>query len=69
MGGIRNAFFLVRKPEGRRQHGRHRRRWEENIRMKLLRKAGREVMNWTRIAMDSNRRQSLINMAMKLLVP
>jgi len=35
-GEVRNACkMLVRKPEGKRQLGRHRLRWEDNIRMDL----------------------------------
>jgi hypothetical protein len=35
-GAKRNAFkILVGKPEGKRPLGRHRRRWEANIRMDL----------------------------------
>jgi hypothetical protein len=33
---MRNAYkILVGKPEGKRPLGRHRRRWEDNIRMDL----------------------------------
>jgi hypothetical protein len=36
MGERRGAFrALVGKPEGRRLHGRPRRRWEDNIKMDL----------------------------------
>jgi hypothetical protein len=36
MGVKRNAYrVLVRKPEGKRPLGRHRRRWEDNIKMDL----------------------------------
>jgi hypothetical protein len=36
MGGMRNAYImLVGKPEGKRPLGKSRRRWEDNIRMKL----------------------------------
>jgi hypothetical protein len=37
MGGIRNAYSIfVRKPEGKRPLGRHRRWWEDNNRMDLM---------------------------------
>jgi hypothetical protein len=36
MGEKKNAYrILVGKPEGKRPLGRHRRRWEDNIRMDL----------------------------------
>jgi len=36
MGKVRNAYkILVRKPEGKRLLGRHRRKWEDNIRMNV----------------------------------
>jgi hypothetical protein len=44
MGGIINAHkILVGKREGKRQLGRRRSRWEDNIRMDL-RDIGREVV-------------------------
>jgi hypothetical protein len=46
MGEKRNAYrLLMGKPEGKRQLGRPRRRWEDNIRMNLGR--GRMGMMWT----------------------
>jgi len=37
MGGMRNSYFiLVGKPEWKGQLGRHRHRWESNIRMELM---------------------------------
>jgi hypothetical protein len=36
MGEGRDAYrILVRRPEGRRPLGKHRRRWEDNIKMDL----------------------------------
>jgi hypothetical protein len=36
MGEMRNAYkILVEKPEGKKPLGRHRRRWEENIKMEV----------------------------------
>jgi hypothetical protein len=36
MGEMRNVYdFFVVKPGGRRPHGRHGHRWEDNIRMVL----------------------------------
>jgi hypothetical protein len=42
---------LVAKPKGKRPLGRHRRRWEYNIRMDL-REIGWEVMDWIHLAQD-----------------
>jgi hypothetical protein len=42
---MRNDYkFLVGKPEGKRTLGRHRRRWEDNIRVNL-RERGWEVVD------------------------
>jgi len=41
--------ILVGKPEGKRQLGRRRRRWEDNIRMDL-RKIAWEVVDWMHVA-------------------
>jgi len=40
---------LVEKPEGKRQLGRPRRKWEGNITMDF-RKTGWEVVNWFRLS-------------------
>jgi hypothetical protein len=45
MGEMRNCYeFLVRKPEGKRQLGRHRHRWEDDNRM-ALREIGWEIVD------------------------
>ena len=58
---------LVGKPEGKRQLGRPRHRWE-NIKMDL-----EEVecggMDWIDLAQDRDRWWALVNVAMKLQVP
>jgi hypothetical protein len=37
----RNSYrILVEKPEGKRPLGRHRRRWEDNIKMDLRKQSG-----------------------------
>jgi hypothetical protein len=41
----------VRKPEGKRQLGRPRRRWEDNIKLDL-REIGIDGENWIRLAQD-----------------
>jgi hypothetical protein len=59
---------LVGKPEGRRTFGRHRRGWEDNIKMDL-----QEVvcgsMEWIELAQDRDRWRALVNAVMNLWVP
>jgi hypothetical protein len=69
MGEKRNACrILVGKPEGRRSLGRHRCRWEDNIKMDL-REIGWGSMDW--ICQDENRDQwkALVNTIMNVWVP
>jgi hypothetical protein len=55
MGQVRNTYSaLVGKPEGKRQLGRHRHRWEGNIIMDL-RKIGWEGVDWLHLAQDRDR--------------
>jgi hypothetical protein len=50
MGEKRNAYrILVGEPEGKRQLGRPRRRWVDNIKMDL-REIGRDGMYWIDLA-------------------
>jgi hypothetical protein len=59
----RNVYrILVGKPEGKRQRGKPRRRWEDNIRMDL-REIGWGGIDWKDLAQD--RDQGPVN----LLVP
>ena len=64
--GIYRVF--VRKPEGNRPLGRHRHRWEDNIKMDL-----QEVvwvgMDCIDLAQDRNRWRTLVNVAMNLRFP
>jgi hypothetical protein len=47
MGETRNAYrILVGKPEGKRQLGRSRRRWVDNIKIDL-REIGWDGLDWT----------------------
>ena len=58
---------LVRKPDGRRPLGRHRRRWVDNIRMDL-----QEVgcgMGWIGLAQDRDRWRTFVGAVMNLGVP
>jgi hypothetical protein len=52
MGKMGNAY-KIRKPEGKRQLGRPRRRWEGNIRMDLTEMAW-EGVDWIRLAQNRN---------------
>jgi hypothetical protein len=54
MGEMKNLYsILVEKRERKRHFGRHRRRWEGNIRMDLW-KIGWEVVKWIHLAQDRN---------------
>ena len=76
MGGACSAFgerrgvyrVLVGKPQGKRILGRHRRRWENNIKMDL-----QEVecggMDWLELAEDRKRWLALVNAVMNFWVP
>ena len=59
---------MVGKPEGWRQLGRARRRWEDNIKMDLQ-EVGCGVMDWIDLAQDKHRWRALVNAAMNLRVP
>jgi hypothetical protein len=58
----------VGKPEGKRQLGRTRRRWEDNFRMNL-REIGWGGMDWIDLAQDKDQWKALVNTVMNLLVP
>jgi len=59
---------LVGKSEGKRLLGRHRRRWEDNIKMDLP-EVGCGGMDWIELAQDRDRWRALVNAVMNLLVP
>jgi hypothetical protein len=68
MGEGRGVYrVLVGRPEGKRPLGRHRRRWEDNIKMDL-----REVRiygaNWIRLAEDRVQWRAFVNTVMNLQV-
>jgi hypothetical protein len=60
--------ILVGKHEGKRQLGRSRRRWEDNIRM-VLRIIERVGVDWMHLAQDRDRRRALVNTAMNFRIP
>jgi hypothetical protein len=59
---------LVGKPEGKRPHGRPRRRGEDNIKMDLQ-EVGCECMDWIDVAQDRERWWALVNAVMNRRVP
>jgi hypothetical protein len=61
MGEGRGVYrVLVGRPEGKRQLGRPRRRWEDNIKMDL-REIGIDGVNWIRLAQDGIRWRAFVN--------
>jgi len=59
---------LVGKPEGKRQLGRPRRRWEDTIKMDLQ-KVGGGCGDWMDLAQDRDRWRALVSTVMNLRVP
>jgi hypothetical protein len=66
--GISVCRVLVGRPEGKRLLGRHRRRWENNIKLDL-----REIVidgaKWIQLAQDRVRWRAFVNTVMNLRVP
>ena len=58
---------LVGKPEGKRQLGRPRRRWEDNIKMDLE-EVGRGCGDWMELAKDRDRWLALVSTVMNFRV-
>ena len=56
------------KPEGNRQLGIPRRRWEDNNTMDLQ-EMGLEVMDWMELAQDRDKWRALVNAVMNCRVP
>jgi hypothetical protein len=69
MGENRNAYrLLVGKPEGRRPLGRPRRRWLDNIRMRIA-EVGWGDVDLIDLAQDRERCRALVNSVLDLRVP
>jgi len=68
--GEKKCVYRVLKgtPEEKRQLGRHRRRWEYNIKMDLL-EVGCKGTDWIDLAQDRDRWWALENAVMNLRVP
>ena len=58
----------MRQPDGKRQLGRPRRRWEGNIKMDLQ-EVGWRGLDWIYLAQDRDRWWALLNAAINLQVP
>ena len=58
---------LVWKPEGKRPLGRHRRRWEDNIKMGIQ-EVGCGGMDWIELAQDREKWLALVNEVTNLRV-
>jgi hypothetical protein len=69
MGEGKNAYrVLVGRPEGKRPLGRHRRRWEDNIKMDLG-EIGIDGANCIRLVQDRVQWRAFVNTVMNLRVP
>jgi len=69
MGERRGIYrVLVGKPEGKRQLGRPKIRWKDNIKMDLQ-EVGYGGTDWIELAQDRNRWQTLVTVTMNLRVP
>jgi hypothetical protein len=61
--GLRRGYL-----EGKKQLGRPRRRWKDNIKINL-RKIGWSGMDWIHLVQDRVQRRALVNTVMNLRVP
>jgi hypothetical protein len=66
---MRDAYkILAGRTEGRKPLGRHKRRWEDNIRMDL-RELGWEGVDWIRLGQDRDQWRAVVNTVMNIRVP
>ena len=69
MGETRGVYMiLVGKPEGKKQLGRPRRIWEDNIKMDLQ-EVGCGDKDWIELAQNRDRWRAPVNVVMKIRVP
>jgi hypothetical protein len=69
MGEMRNAYkIFVGITERKRQLGRPRRRWEDNIRMDLI-EIEWEYLDWIHLAQDRDQWCALVDTVMNLRIP
>jgi hypothetical protein len=69
MGKRRGVYrALVGNPEGKRQLGKPRRRWEDNIKIDIQ-EVGCGDMDWIELAKYNESWQALVNAVMNLRVP
>ena len=69
MDDERGAYRVsVGKPDGKRQLGRPRRRWVDNIRVDLQ-EVGCGYVDWIGLAQDRERWRTLVSAVMNLRVP
>jgi hypothetical protein len=61
--------LLVGKPEGKRQVGRSRHRWEDNIKMDLQEVGGGGHGDWMELAQDRDRWQALVGTVRDFWIP
>jgi hypothetical protein len=68
MEEMRNAYkIFIGKPDGKRPLGRHRRRWEDNIRVDI-RERGWDSVDWIRVAQTRDQWRAVVNTVMNLRV-
>jgi hypothetical protein len=69
MGEGRGVYrVLVGRPEGKRQLGKRRCKWEDNIKMDL-REIGNYWANWIRLAQDRIQWRAFVRTVMNIRVP